>query len=30
VGSAVKATAGSCITAANLVVEAEPRGKVDL
>jgi len=30
VGSAVKATAGSCITAANLVVEAEPGGKVDL
>jgi len=30
VGSAVHATASSCITAANLVVEAEPNGKVDL
>jgi len=30
VGLAVKATASSCITAAHLVVEAEPSGKVDL
>jgi hypothetical protein len=30
VGSAVKATASSCTTAAHLVVEAEPNGKVDL
>lgn len=29
-GSVVKATASSCITAANLVVKAKPNGKVDL